>query len=161
MNSLKRFLIIVMVFHAVCAFSSSEQIIHVDGDNGNDLKSGLGWDQAKKNLQTAIDAAHIRGISTRVWVKRGTYCESLTMKSNVSLYGGFAGNESLLSERNIQDNRTIIDPRSAKSEKPIHHVIVMDGLANAIVDGFVVTGGEARGEDLDANGKNPAPSPIA
>jgi predicted outer membrane repeat protein len=152
MNFLKYFLIGFLVFHAVCAFSSSEQIIRVDCDNGNDLKSGLSWDQAKKNVQTAIDAAHIRGISTQVWVKRGTYCESLTMKSNVSLYGGFAGNERLLSERNIQDNRTIIDSRSAKSEKPIHHVIVMDGCANAIVDGFVITGGEARGEDLDANG---------
>lgn len=152
MNFVKYFLIVILVFHSVWAFSSSEQIIHVDCDNGNDLKSGLSWDQAKKNVQSAINAAHIRGILTQVWVKRGTYCEALTMKSNVALYGGFAGTERLLSERNTRDNKTIIDPRSARSDKPIHHVVVMNGLNNALIDGFVITGGEARGEGLDANG---------
>ncbi|MBN1901982.1 right-handed parallel beta-helix repeat-containing protein [Candidatus Sumerlaeota bacterium] len=152
MKLFKYFIILFLTIHPLGMFAASEFIIYVDGENGNDLKSGLSWDQARKTIQPAINAAHLGGVTTKVWVKRGTYCESLIMKSNVYLYGGFAGNERSLSERNLNDNKTIIDPRRAASDKPIHHVLVMDSISNALVDGFVITGGEALGEGPDANG---------
>jgi len=56
-----------------------------------------------------------RPTATKVWVAAGTYVENITLKSGVALYGGFAGNETDLSQRNWAANKTILDGNQSGS----------------------------------------------
>gem|GEM_PF-4562433 len=126
--------------------------VYVDDLGGNDLNSGFSWDQAKKTIQAGVDAAHSIGSETRVWVKKGAYRESVIMQSSVSLYGGFAGIETRLSERNRARNQTVIDAGKIKNRSPAFHAVVMENISSALIDGFVITGGRAFGSGEHANG---------
>ena len=70
-------------------------------------------------------------------MRRGTYTESISMISGMALYGGFAGSESVLTERTPAVNPAVIDGGGAA------HTVVMDGLTSAVLNGFIVRGGEA------------------
>ncbi len=68
----------------------------IDGDeaqaifvatNGSDGNPGT-KDRPKRTIQAAIDAAASQGKD--VYVSEGTYSESLTLKSGVSIYGGYS-----------------------------------------------------------------------
>jgi len=74
--------------------------------NGAGTKTGLSWSAAYDNaqLQTAINEATV----TQVWAAEGTYKPtsgserniSFQMKNDVAIYGGFAGTETSLNQRN-------------------------------------------------------------
>ena len=66
---------------------------------------------------------------------------SVSMRDGVNLYGGFAGNETLLSQQDVTANPTVIDGSTARGGLPAFHVIL--GAANILIDGFTVTGGVA------------------
>ena len=83
--------------------------------------SGECWTDPAADLKAMLDlvltsthqAACPSGVS--VWVAEGTYTPSLsdrtasfTLDSGVSLFGGFAGNETQLSQRNITANPTVL-----------------------------------------------------
>ena len=76
--------------------SSAVRIVHVvpeDGAGGG-TRDGTNWASAYTNLAEAIaDAGLYRG---EVWVKTGVYKirGSVTLRSNVAIRGGFAGNET-------------------------------------------------------------------
>ncbi|HOE62939.1 MAG TPA: DUF1565 domain-containing protein, partial [Candidatus Sumerlaeota bacterium] len=74
---------------------------------GNDSNSGESWDAA---LKTIVKATEKVKPGDEVWVAEGTYAESKTVvnSEDVALYGGFAGTESQLSQRNISAHPTII-----------------------------------------------------
>ncbi|GIV20849.1 MAG: hypothetical protein KatS3mg023_2600 [Armatimonadota bacterium] len=63
---------------------------------GDDLQDGLSWTTAKRTVTAALQTA-LPG--DEVWVRYGVYDERITLQSGVSLYGGFRGTESSLSER--------------------------------------------------------------
>lgn len=63
------------------------------GSDGND---GLSWAKAKRTVKAALLAA-LPG--DQVWVRYGVYVECITLKNGVSLYGGFRGDETSLSQR--------------------------------------------------------------
>ena len=83
--------------------------------------NGSSWANASGNLQAMIDAS---ASGDEVWVAAGTYkptayptgCTNCTttrdrafiLKNGVKVYGGFAGTESLLTQRNIAGNPTIL-----------------------------------------------------
>ncbi len=75
----------------------STNIIRVS-PNGNDANNGSSWDQAKKNVVNAVFSA---SGPTDIWLKEGTYPESVTIqsKNDLNLYGGFVGTENSLTER--------------------------------------------------------------
>jgi parallel beta-helix repeat protein len=79
---------------------------------GNDGNSGLSWAAAKKTVQAGLNAA---ASGDQVWVAKGTYLECITLKAGVSLYGGFAGGETDLAQRNRTTNVTILDGNQAGS----------------------------------------------
>ena len=74
--------------------------------------NGSSWANAANNIQTMIDKA-VSG--DEVWVAKGTYypttetiardsrSRTFAIKSEVNLYGGFAGSESLISQRALAD----------------------------------------------------------
>ena len=87
-----------------------------------------------------------------VWVAKGTYYTtdsadreiSFQLKSGVVLYGGFAGTESALDQRDWETNVTILSGDIGKPDDNSdnsYHVVV--GADNAIIDGFTITGGFA------------------
>ena len=114
--------------------SRSGEVIHVDGQNGLDSNDGLNWAAAKKTIQAALASASTLGIP-QVWVKKGTYRETIVMPSNLGLYGGFAGGETRLNDRSTTANLTLIDAHKAR------HVVQMQGLTSTTLDGFTLTGG--------------------
>lgn len=100
---------------------------------------------------------------SEIWVAAGFYQPGLTqsdsfaLKSNVAIYGGFAGNEASLNERNPTAHRTVltgdIDENDTYNSNSIvtsingtnsDHVVTAFGVNNtAILDGFTITGGNA------------------
>ena len=74
------------------------QAIFVDGGGGLDTRSGT-KDFPKKTISNAIIAAKAAGKD--VYVAAGTYPESLTLDTNVSIYGGYTPNFSA---------RTLVEP---------------------------------------------------
>lgn len=68
---------------------------------------GSSWDKAMNNIHKALFLADYLKIP-EVWVAQGTYVTSevrdrsvyFTLRTGVSLYGGFKGNETFLQERN-------------------------------------------------------------
>ena len=136
-------------------------IQYVDGSmpaNGN----GYSWVSAKRDLQEAINAV---GIGGEVWVKAGTYLPTLDPNGNatptdardktfylttkdVKLYGGFAGTETLLSQRNAVTNLTTLSgdlDGSGGTADAYHVMITTNRTAACIVDGFTITGGRGNG----------------
>ncbi len=95
-------------------------VIYVDGSKpagGN----GTGWTMAYRDLQDALARARI-GCGDEIWIAKGTYKPGTAYNStfeipdNVSVYGGFAGNETSLEERNWTINQTILSGYIGKDE---------------------------------------------
>jgi len=143
------------------------------GANG----TGLSWSCPTGDLQAAIEGA---SSGNQVWVARGTYIPNRTapltsrvspgdrdnafvLKSGVKIYGGFAGSESSLSERNIANNITILsgdlngdDNGFASNSDNAYHVVVSAGdVTTAVLDGFTIQGGNSDGGSaVDVNGES-------
>lgn len=117
-------------------WDSTPAIIRVS-PTGDDSNSGNSWTSAKKTIQAAINAATIDG--GEVWVAAGTYEENLVLKPFVSLYGGFAGTESVRSSRIPKNSPTLIDGKATGS------VITITSIGNIRenIDGFTIKNGKA------------------
>lgn len=102
----------LLVSMAVCAVgqtltSTGKQVRFVDGTNGKYENSGKSWEQAKKNIQDAINDLHNNNLEGEVWVKAGTYSPTESTESTggstlymsfkiykgITVRGGFAGTE--------------------------------------------------------------------
>ncbi|MCE5324050.1 right-handed parallel beta-helix repeat-containing protein [bacterium] len=108
-------------------------IIHVN-PSGNDENDGLSWSTAVRTIQKGIDRAAEN--SSDVWVAAGTYNENVVMRQGTSLYGGFDGTETDLSDRDYITNKTIIDGQNLRNV-----VIVEAGLLVRVIDGFTILHG--------------------
>ncbi|HON49690.1 MAG TPA: right-handed parallel beta-helix repeat-containing protein [Candidatus Sumerlaeota bacterium] len=84
-------------------------------ESGNDANNGLSWGTALKTIGAALNKVADSDDLYQIWVAEGTYAEGRTLinPSRVALYGGFAGMESQISERNISEHPTIIDGKDA------------------------------------------------
>lgn len=148
---------------------------------------GTSWSNAYNDLQDALDN-DCTGV-TEIWVAAGTYkpskhpancngCNSprdntFQLKDGIALYGGFDGTETLLSERDIDNNTTILSGDyndddtvsgsgstlfiSNNNENAYHVVLaafpIDDTTSTTRLDGFTVTGGNANvNEIISING---------
>jgi parallel beta-helix repeat protein/predicted outer membrane repeat protein len=127
--------------------------------NAIGLNNGTSWKNAYVDLSAAIHATH----SGPIWVAAGVYkpstdengevpgnprLKTFKFKKGVAIYGGFAGTESSLSERNWDTNKTILSGDVGEVENHddnCKHVVysAFDNLdANTILDGlWIVDGG--------------------
>jgi autotransporter family porin len=128
-------------------------VIYVNAANAKGPWDGDSWATAYQDLQTALADAYLR--AKEVWVAAGTYTpstsgdrrQSFYLKEGLALYGGFLGNEVERGQRNPQHNETILSGRISDLPDGIansYHVIV--GSNDAIMDGFIITGGNADGD---------------
>jgi len=143
--------------------------LYVDANLVGGADNGTSWGNAYNGvlgLQKALAAA-VSG--DQIWVADGTYKPDLAnrsvffvLKSGVEIYGGFAGNETTLAQRNPTANVATLtgdlldnDGGGAFADNSFH--VVSGGTANntALLDGFVIRSGNANGSsanDTDRGG---------
>lgn len=118
-------------------------VIYVDGTDGNDSDSGTSWESAFATIQRAV----IEAVSdAEIWVRQGTYTLTSSIvltpgNSNLAFYGGFAGTETLRSERSGDASLTVIDGQDAHSCFSLAGVGPSQVVSNVIIDGFTLTRG--------------------
>ncbi|MFC1453009.1 right-handed parallel beta-helix repeat-containing protein [Verrucomicrobiota bacterium] len=126
--------------------------LYVDLDATGGANNGFSWADAFTDLYTAIDTV---GVGKDLWVAEGVYrpgndrTNSFRPKLRMNLYGGFAGDESVLTGRNWRVNFTVMsgdlngDDAPDFASRSDNSQTVLDGQDESIVDGFVVRGGYA------------------
>ncbi len=92
--------------------------VYVDSSAVSGANNGLTWADAYLDLHRALDyAACLEGEITEIWVAEGTYTpdirptnrvDTFDLPGGVALYGGFAGGETSLGERDFSRNETIL-----------------------------------------------------
>lgn len=122
-----------------------EQVAVAGGD-------GHSWGFAFDNLRSALQVADY---GDTIWIAEGTYFPTLGLDrqktfqipNGVQIYGGFAGTENFLDERDITAHPTILsgnigDP--ADSTDNSYHVLYASGLDSlTLLDGLTITAGQA------------------
>ena len=148
---------------------------------------GSSWADAYTDLQAALAEAGC----AEIWVARGVYrpvvpadpaevtaaerAVSFRQRPLTALYGGFAGSEDALDQRDPAAQPTVLSgdlagddagavdgvdplvPMDASADENSLHVLVMGGPglpidAATVLDGFILTGGHADGSGADGNG---------
>ena len=112
-------------------------VVRVSPD-GSDSNDGSSWALAKATVQNGIDGAWAAG-GGEVWVEEGTYLEHLTLSAWVHAYGGFAGTETNLTERDPSTHVTVLD---GDGTPPVISC-GLSGYRVGGIDGFRITGGGA------------------
>ncbi|MEJ5310787.1 MAG: hypothetical protein WHX52_13560, partial [Anaerolineae bacterium] len=109
-----------------------------------------------------------------IWVKMGVHypggarTDTFTLKNGVALYGGFAGTETQRSQRNWTANKTILSGDIDQNDitdggvvtttanivgNNAYHVVTGSGTDNtAVLDGFIITAGQANGSTPNSRG---------
>lgn len=126
-------------------------------------------------LQTALTGA-VSG--DEIWVKAGVHYPgtagnrdaTFELKSGVAIYGGFAGTETARNQRNPRVNQTILSgdidqndtntdgnfiaemPSAIQGSNAYHVVSGSLTDSTAVLDGFVITAGQANGSAYDSLG---------
>ncbi|WP_416867653.1 MAG: cadherin-like domain-containing protein [Imperialibacter sp.] len=118
--------------------------LYVDS-NASGNNDGTSWADAFNDLQDALAAATV---GTEIWVAAGTYYPSgddpsvsFVIPSGVSLYGGFSGTETDLSQRDVVSNITILEGDSPNFLNSYLVVYIAGSSNNARLDGFTISGG--------------------
>ncbi|MFB2120622.1 MBG domain-containing protein [Parapedobacter sp. 2B3] len=156
-------------------------------------RSGSSWDNAIPELRDALRWAadnQDKGLWSaaeplQIWVAGGKYTPvqpadpdnvtpsergaTFQLTSGLQLYGGFAGGETTLAERDWKTNVTILsgdidgndtgadgvitDPATEIQGANSYHVVTASGTdETTVLNGVTVTAGKADGPDADANG---------
>ncbi len=136
--------------------------LYVDVRKAGGGNTGLDWDNAFPDLQQALNYSCSQSL-TEIWVAGGTYKPTSTtartisfaMKNGIAIYGGFTGNETNLSQRPVSfpGSTTLsgdIGTAGNNTDNSYHVISNPAGLNNtAVLDGFVITGGNANGTSPD------------
>lgn len=98
--------IITCLGFVLTVFSAHGVVLHVRPDAAGAETNGLSWATAFNTITQALKAA--TG-ADELWVAAGTYKGAITIPFGVSLYGGFAGNETERTQRDWTRYRSVID----------------------------------------------------
>ncbi|MFZ1323402.1 MAG: choice-of-anchor Q domain-containing protein [Ignavibacteria bacterium] len=145
---LKSLLLVLLLFVSV---TNSKAVIRFVTPSGAGLMNGTSWLNAfpGTSLQNAVN---ISGSGDEVWVMAGTYFTtptnnrniSFSMKNGVTVYGSFAGTETLLNQRiNSCGPNSILSGEigAAGIFDNSYHVISNINLdSTAVIDGFEIRG---------------------
>jgi hypothetical protein len=152
--------LLILVFFMLSASAAHSSVIYVDS-TAVGAADGSSWADAYPELQGALGVV-LPGDD--IWVAKGTYFPASTIRtisfqmpnSAVSIYGGFAGTESMLSQRDWVNNITILSGEVGVDTTNLdnsYHVVTGDGAdSTSVLDGFVITEGNANGGGSNANG---------
>lgn len=130
--------------------------------------TGHSWADAFSSLQDAIDAA---GPGGQIWVAAGTYfpekdtsgnaapavarAKTFFINKDIQLYGGFAGNEQEIEQRDPAANPTILSGdlgvEGVATDNAYHVLWIALVSPLCVIDGFTITRGNANGFDTGSN----------
>ncbi|MHC4474861.1 MAG: choice-of-anchor Q domain-containing protein [Planctomycetota bacterium] len=166
--------LIVSLFLLVIAAGAGAKTIYVDADAAGS-GTGANWANAYKYLQDALADADASAKPVEIRVARGTYKPdegagvsdgdreaTFRLINGVTLKGGYAGDgETDPNERDTSNNVTTLSGDLDGNDVPVptsdllteptraensYHVITGSGThANAVLDGFTITAGNANG----------------
>jgi predicted outer membrane repeat protein len=144
----------------VSKLTATPQIYYVKWD-ATGANNGMSWTDAYTDLQSALSVA---SSGDEIWVAAGTYKPttgtdrtiSFDLRNGVAVYGGFAGTETLRSQRNFEMNGTVlsgdIGVEGGNSDNS-YHVVSSEATNDAtLLNGFSVTAGNANGSPPYDNG---------
>lgn len=168
-----------LVVLASASADASVLFVRADAAPGGD---GHAWGTAFNDLQTALGQAGPGSGVSEIWVAEGNYVPSpsdatasFVLINGVALYGGFAGTETSIAQRDVEGHPTLLNGdlggddivgsgpgwyftwniQTANSG----HIVQASGVdASAVLDGFVVVNGStgpagtSAGSDLMAGG---------
>ncbi|MDA3867013.1 MAG: hypothetical protein PF489_09750, partial [Salinivirgaceae bacterium] len=102
---MKKIILVLFSIISIATFSQVSYVAPTSAGTGD----GSSWANATNDIQSAINIIEALG-SGQVWVQAGTYTldATLSLKENVEVYGGFVGNETLLTERDFLNNISIL-----------------------------------------------------
>lgn len=146
-------------------------IVYVNKNVSGGDGSGSSWQNAFSELSTALNWANTNWnpatAPLHIWVAGGIYKPTINttdrnatfeLKNRMSIYGGFAGGEEIITARDLITNPTILsgdidnndeseiitDPNLQINGGNSYNVVVASGTNNTgVLDGFIVTGGSA------------------
>jgi len=97
------------------------------------LPNGSPWTNVYPTIQAAVNAAQP---GDQIWVAGGgpSYTDQFTISKSVSLYGGFAGSESQLTDRVLGTHETVLD---GTAQGPL--TLAPPELQPMTIDGFTFT----------------------
>ena len=125
--------------------------------NGSDGNTGASWEQAFRTLQQALAVATA---GDEIWVAAGAYypdegpgqtnndrSSTFQLRNGVGVFGGFAGTETLRTQRNWVSNVTILSgniDQSGDNSGNAYSVATGSATdATAVLDGFTVKDGNS------------------
>ena len=127
------------------ALSAKTFFVKADG-TGN----GQSWAAATADLQAVLQQATT---GDQIWIARGTYTPArrnrdatFFIPTGVQVYGGFAGTETRLDQRNAATNRTVLSGEigAPGTEDNTYTVVTFrQATPTTILDGVVISGGNA------------------
>ncbi|TVQ43413.1 MAG: calcium-binding protein [Gloeocapsa sp. DLM2.Bin57] len=131
--------------------------VNVDAEGSND---GSSWQNAYNSLQDALNTAQT---NDEIWIAKGVYKPtdnrnrnvSFNLKNSVDVYGGFAGDENNLNERNLERNETIlsgnIGRQSRDDDNSYQIVTAIDLTEETRLDGVTIREGYSQNIPNDSN----------
>ncbi|MCL2131560.1 MAG: hypothetical protein FWH36_03760, partial [Lentimicrobiaceae bacterium] len=153
----KQFILFLMLLFLV----ETQAVVRYVTPNGSGNLSGVSWADASNDLQLMINNS-VTGDT--IWTAAGTYLpirpadnlgvvdsnnrdNAFVLKADVLIFGGFAGNETSISQRDWNTNLTILSGDIGvpnDSTDNCYHVVISAGpVGIACLDGFTVTKGNA------------------
>jgi len=126
---------------SVCCISTLQaQVTRYIVQGGKGLKDGSSWQNASGDIQAVIDMAQP---GDALWVAKGSYYGpsslnfNFRLKEGVSVYGGFAGTETAIDQRNLSANiTTLLGGYSSINE----NIVSGENISGqTVIDGFLLT----------------------
>lgn len=159
----KSFYLLLLLLSGLLLTANAQTKVYVT-EAGAGVKTGTSWANAYDNtqLQTAIDqASSLATVANpvQVWVAKGAYRpvyvgggNFFKMYNNVAIYGGFAGGESNLSQRNFRTNECRLDQQDPGTgtifkNQNINATAILDGFSFIPDPNVMGTGGKFYNED--------------
>ncbi len=132
--------------------SFAQNIIHVSPAGAGNM-DGSNWANALNGDQLRV-AIRSAPANTTFWIAAGTYKPHATsrdssfyiMNKRIDLYGGFAGTETSVAQRDLINNHTILSGAVHPSDSAQYSDVVIryDNADSSVLDGFVIRDAHGR-----------------
>jgi hypothetical protein len=148
----------LVAFTTFGASSAHAGTLYVNANASTGANDGSSWSDAFQGSGGLQSALAIAASGDQIWVAQGTYLPtsngdrsvSFQLKTDVAIYGGFAGGETSLAQRDPVAHVTSLsgdlngdDANNHFGDNSYHVVFASGATSSAVLDGFTVSGGNA------------------